>query len=130
MTVNPRRRAVLAAVLALVYPGLGHAYLRSWGRAVLWFGAVIATAVMLIPTEVLTGITSVGDLPAAWAAIPIEAALGVLLVALFNAVDAYWTAKRTVVAHDDVRCPACGRTVDEDLSFCHWCTAEFAVESA
>ena len=129
VTVNSHRRAIVAAILALVYPGLGHAYLRSWGRAVLWFGAVVATALVLIPNDIVMGISSIGDISAAWSAVPIEAAIGVMLVAVFNAVDAYWTGKRSMVAQDELRCPSCGRVLDEDLSFCHWCTIEYTVET-
>ncbi len=125
----PPRRAIFAALLALVYPGLGHAYLRAWGRAILWFGAVLLTATLLIPTEIYTSVASVQDIPAAWADVPWEATVGVAIVALFNIVDAYWTGKRLSVPDNEVRCPSCGRTVDEDLSFCHWCTTELSIEA-
>lgn len=120
----------MAAVLAVIYPGLGHAYLRSWGRALLWFGAVVLTAALLIPSDILAGISTPGDMMTAWEAVPTEAAIGVFLVAVFNVIDAYWTGKRLNFAEQGVRCPACGRPVDEDLSFCHWCTARLRTESA
>jgi hypothetical protein len=45
----PRKRPWLAVVLTLVVPGLGHAYLRLWGRAVLWFVLVLGTVITLVP---------------------------------------------------------------------------------
>lgn len=112
-----------------VVPGLGHAYLRVWGRAALWFSAAVLTASLLIPPEIYAAIEGFGDLPAAWGSISPEAALGIALVTLFNVVDAYWTGKRLAVPDDETRCPTCGRTVDEELSFCHWCTADLSVEA-
>lgn len=129
MTAQPHRRAILAALLALLYPGLGHAYLRAWGRALLWFGAVIVTGVVLVPTEVFTAIGGFGDIPGAVGSVPVEAAMGIGLVAMFNVADAYWTAKRIYITADELRCPSCGRSLDEDISFCHWCTTEYTVES-
>lgn len=32
------KRLWLASALAVIYPGLGHVYLREWLRALLWFG--------------------------------------------------------------------------------------------
>ena len=129
VTVHLHRRAVLAALLAVVYPGLGHAYLRAWGRALLWFGAVIVAAVFLIPSEVFASVSSPGDVLTAWEAVPVEAAMGIAMVALFNVIDAYWTGKRLTVQAQELRCPTCGRPLDEDLSFCHWCTTEYTLES-
>lgn len=128
MSPDTRKRPWLAAVLAVIYPGLGHIYLRSWFRAILWFGAVLLTATVFIPNEVVDNIASVGDLILAAESVPLEAALALLAVATFNVIDAYWIAKRTNSLVDNVHCPHCGRVVDEDLAFCHWCTIEFQTE--
>ncbi len=45
--MNDRYHPWLAAVLALVVAGLGHAYLRKWGRAALWFGMILGGGVVL-----------------------------------------------------------------------------------
>lgn len=129
VTFISHRRAILAALLAVIYPGLGHAYLRAWGRALLWFGAVVMAAVFLIPTDVFTSVSTPGDVLSAWEAIPIEAAMGIAMIAVFNVIDAYWTGRRMTVATDELRCPSCGRALDEDISFCHWCTTEYTVET-
>ena len=130
VSTETRKRPWLAAVLAVIYPGLGHIYLRSWFRAILWFGAVLFTATVFIPDGAVQNIASVGDLFLVAEAIPLEAALALLVVASFNVIDAYWLAKQSNAAVDNVHCPYCGKVVDEDLAFCHWCTGEFQIESS
>ncbi|MEX1295558.1 MAG: hypothetical protein AB1Z67_05230, partial [Candidatus Limnocylindrales bacterium] len=39
--MRPRRSAFAAAFLSFIFPGLGHAYLRRWLRALLWAGLPI-----------------------------------------------------------------------------------------
>lgn len=129
MTADIGKRPWVAALLALVYPGLGHVYVQSWHRALLWFGAVVLTAVLFIPQGVFTGVAAVGDVPAALSQVPTEAVAAIALVAAFNVVDAYITARQTNVV-EGVRCTRCNKPVDEELSFCHWCTLEFQGEHA
>ena len=110
-------------MLAVVYPGLGHVYLRSWLRALLWIWMAVLAAVLFVPDALFSGVTSLDGLRAAVAALPIEAAAALLLVTAFNVVDAYWQAVRAGQWADGLRCPSCGRAIDElDLSFCHWCS--------
>jgi hypothetical protein len=132
------RRPWLAAVLAVLYPGLGHVYLREWLRALLWFFLAISTAMLVVPETALQGggleaiVQAQSDLP--------PSALGALVaVTLFSVVDAYWLASRDdgpdVVETDSadaggrdgdgVSCPNCRRTVTEaEYGFCPWCAAE------
>lgn len=42
-----RRATIIAVVLSLLIPGLGHAYLGYLGRALIWFGGTIALAVVM-----------------------------------------------------------------------------------
>ena len=56
----PRKRPWLAAVLTVLIPGLGHLYLRLWGRALLWFVIVIGSVLVLVPEWF--GAASLGDL--------------------------------------------------------------------
>ncbi len=42
-----RRAMVLAIVLSLLLPGLGHAYANRLGRALIWFGGTIVIALVL-----------------------------------------------------------------------------------
>lgn len=127
---DTHKRPWIAALLAIVYPGLGHVYLRSWQRGLLWFGAVVLTAIVFIPATIFEGVGTVADAVAATGAIPIEATIAISLVTLFNVIDAYLTAKRSNAAVGERHCEQCGRVVDEDLSFCYWCTAELAPKRA
>jgi hypothetical protein len=42
-----RRAMVLAVVLSLLLPGLGHAYMNRLGRALIWFAGTIVIAVVI-----------------------------------------------------------------------------------
>ncbi|WP_227355517.1 zinc ribbon domain-containing protein [Haladaptatus salinisoli] len=129
MTRN-RKRPWLAALLALVYPGLGHAYLRQWLRALLWFGFALTTAMVFIPEQTFQSVETGG-----WSAyvqavqgLKTSIVLPILVVQLCNILDAYWAALRgnraaAVTGGRGTQCPNCGREVDEDLDFCQWCTA-------
>ncbi len=133
-------RPWLAGLLALIYPGLGHVYVRSWGRALLWFALSIATTLFVVPDEVAETADPIANPMAASEAIvsqtPTLGVVSILLVIAFSMVDAYLTARRageSTAADEETApsesetpqtCPECGREVDPDLSFCHWCSAE------
>jgi len=121
------KRPWLAALLAFLYPGLGHVYLRKWIRAMLWFGLVVTTSTLLIPESAIPGSLSVDALIEAGQAIPIEATLTILSISFLSVADAYWLAaqsnrQRAIEAAET--CPNCGKELDEDIDFCHWCTTE------
>ena len=118
------KRAWLAAVLAALHPGLGHLYIGAWPRAILWFGSVVITAVIFVPDAIIAEISAIGDIPEAAAELPLEAALALAGVVLINVLDAYMGARRLNVEITGPRCQACGRKLDEELTFCHWCTTE------
>jgi uncharacterized paraquat-inducible protein A len=125
-------------VLAFVYPGLGHVYLREWLRALLWFLLSVSTAVYVFDDSALQS----GSLDAvldAQASLPLWAAGLLLSVTLFSIVDAYWLASRDgvptaretagVSAGEDAdaspdRCANCGKSLDDEYEFCPWCAAE------
>ncbi|MFB6137870.1 MAG: zinc ribbon domain-containing protein [Halobacteriaceae archaeon] len=128
------KRAYLAAALAVLYPGLGHVYLRSWLRAAAWFALALFTASVVVPTETIRAMGS-GDLEtivAASESLPLEVALTLLAVRALNVVDAYLVAAHPhlvgMEAETDEasegpgRCPSCGKDLDADLDFCPWCT--------
>jgi hypothetical protein len=133
--VRSNTRPLVAALLAFVYPGLGHLYLRAWLRAAAWFGAVIAATTLLVPTAAVPRQFSVESVLAAAAAMPPGAVVAVFALTLLSVVDAYWIASRTerVAAGADAeatpQCPSCGRDLDPDLEFCHWCTARFGEDA-
>lgn len=130
------KRPWLAALLSFVHPGLGHLYLREWVRSLLWFSLVITTALLLVPPDIVPETTSLESFTQFSQQMPMEAVLALAIVTVMSMLDAYWTASRTTGqrardAEDDPgqRCPNCGREVDADLEFCHWCTTEIESET-
>lgn len=121
-----RKRPWLAALLAALATGLGHLYLRRWRRAVGWL------AVLLV-ASVLFGDPATVDALAAGGSVDPLAVAPILLAGSASVVDAYLLAHaHNRVAHPTgasaeglAECPNCGREVEADLEFCHWCTAEF-----
>jgi len=121
-----RARPILAALLALVLAGLGHAYLREWRRAAGWFGAIMLVGVGLSAVFADAGVTSVADLPR-------EVLLPVVALFLASAVDAYRladaesgaqsaeTVERARESGEELTCANCGRDVDPTMEFCQWC---------
>jgi hypothetical protein len=131
---STQKRPWLAAVFAFVYPGLGHVYLRRWLRALLWFGLTIATAIVFIPESTFQAVEP-GNMQAALEAtrnLGVDVVLPILAVQAINIIDAYWTAIRgnrsidvgpdVPVGSDGASCPNCGKELEADLDFCHWCT--------
>jgi len=122
---NGDKRPLLAAALAVLYPGLGHLYLGLWWRAVVWSGMAGLALATAVPDEAFGLVRDSG--PAALAAaLWGTSALVLATVATMAAVDAYWHATRGTAGGGDAAatCPECGKDVDDDLSFCQWCTAE------
>jgi uncharacterized paraquat-inducible protein A len=130
-----RKRPWLAALLAILYPGLGHVYLRKWARALVWFVTIIVSSTLLVPPDAIPSSISLDSLIAAGQAIPLPVSLSILAITLLSVVDAYVTAKQinqqsgamtpTAGAGGDGSvgsCPNCGKDLDEDLDFCPWCS--------
>ncbi|MFB6298983.1 MAG: hypothetical protein ABEH65_01845 [Halobacteriales archaeon] len=128
-----QKRPWLAGLLALLYPGLGHLYLRAWLRAIAWFGLAFLTVSVIIPESVLTafqngGITAMIE---ASQSIPFTEILPLFVIRILNVIDAYWLAiqrnrQRTSYVMEANTCPNCGKELDEELSFCPWCTVELS----
>jgi hypothetical protein len=136
-----QRRPWLAAVLAFVYPGLGHVYLREWLRALLWFLLSVSTLFYVFDDATLQS-GSIDAVLDAQASLPLWAATLLLAVTAFSIADAYWLASRgreaptardaaSVAVDDgpsaagaDERCQNCGRQFDDEYDFCPWCATE------
>jgi hypothetical protein len=132
--VSLRNNPLLAALLGTVVTGLGHLYLRRWLRALGWLGLTVAASVLFVPESTISALSS-GTLTDPFAILPI------VLISAASALDAYLIAKvrrqpdrfqtnNTVGStgtDESPACPSCGKPVDPDLGFCHWCTAEFNV---
>lgn len=125
---KPRKRPWLAALLAIVYPGLGHLYLREWVRAILWFGVILSAIVLLLPESAVPETFSIEAYLTAAESIPLQVSLAIIGLSLLSVFDAYWLAQReddSAVAQDGdgtQTCPNCGKELDAELDFCHWCT--------
>ncbi|MFB6146257.1 MAG: zinc ribbon domain-containing protein [Halobacteriaceae archaeon] len=131
---SSRTRGVVAAVLAFLYPGLGHLYLREWLRALSWFGLAIATAAIVIPDAVVTAFDQRGlqGLYEASRSLPLRTVVPLFAVRLLNVLDAYLTgvghapfatpSGTESPADHPATCPECGKDLDDDLDFCPWCT--------
>jgi hypothetical protein len=128
---DTRKRPWLAALLAFAQPGLGHAYLRSWLRAVLWFGLWAATVTLVVELPALPLSDPISFISALFTSmndLPLRSTLALASVTSFSMLDAYWLAARNAASGDqfadEPTCPSCGREIDPSLDFCHWCTAE------
>ena len=121
----PRKRPLIAVALA-VYPGLGHVYLRRWLRSLVWFVLVVSAVALVVPPEAVDGsastLTTVRSLSEQ---LSLAEQFALVSVLAFNMLDAYLIAEYAGGRTDAPTCPACGKALDEDLDFCHWCTTRF-----
>jgi hypothetical protein len=142
MEQQKAKRPWLAVVLAIPFVGLGHVYLRRWARAAGWIFAVIASS-YFVPIEeiealnaaseaILTGAGNAAALPTPdyVALAPVFAVVGLSIFDAYlvaRSQNAEYRAQQAVAAGSAetvVECPACGREVDPELDFCHWCTTK------
>ncbi|AGN00201.1 hypothetical protein L593_01240 [Salinarchaeum sp. Harcht-Bsk1] len=130
-----RPRPWLAALLAFLYPGLGHLYLREWARSLLWFVLGVGTVALALPENAVSeaSVTDPNSIVTASETMTAEASTVGLLVVVtvfaFSIADAYTIARgararrvREAAGETTPDCPVCGHELDEDLDFCHWCT--------
>jgi hypothetical protein len=122
---HTEKRPWLAALLAFMYPGLGHVYLREWIRALAWFAIAILVAMLVMPTELVEAAETegLGVLLRTSEFLTFEAITALLAIRMLNAIDAAILAlKPTEPTQPTNNCPNCGGELDEDLDFCPWCT--------
>ncbi|MFB6150418.1 MAG: zinc ribbon domain-containing protein [Haloarculaceae archaeon] len=120
-----RKRPWLAALLAALATGLGHLYLRRWRRALGWFAAVLVVTVVFVDPAAVESL-------ARFESVDPMAVAPLLVVGALSVVDAYVlalaqnaAARLTAPSNGQpTHCPQCGRELDPDLDFCHWCTAD------
>ncbi|WP_408957311.1 zinc ribbon domain-containing protein [Natrinema sp. 74] len=126
-------RALLAAGLSVIMPGAGHVLVRDWLRAAAFAGLFILASALFLPLEQLANTGPITNYEQAIEQATIMAeetdAMAQFLlsfIALFAAVDSTVRAlgypPRGADAAEGLTCPECGKEVDEDLEFCHWCT--------
>jgi hypothetical protein len=123
---QPRKRPWLAAALAAVVPGLGHAYARLWRRGLLWFAVYLLPTQFLVPADAVPESVSIEAFTEAARAMPLPLTALIVGISVLNVLDAYLsTARQNETTDPDgtgQTCPHCGRDLDGDLDFCHWCT--------
>lgn len=132
------KRPWLAALLSFLWPGLGHAYLRAWARALLWLVLLVSTSLVMIPPSIQPEALTIDAIMTAYEQIPTTVSLVVFFLTVLCSVDAYRLAKernRQVVTTDPdgtvqvENCPHCGKELDEDLDFCPWCSHQLVEET-
>ena len=91
-------RPLLAALLAMVLPGLGHLTLRRWGRALLWHLTIVGGGVALFALyDVSVGSTvSPAEAAETAAALPTEVTLPLAALYVLSAIDAYLVGRADV----------------------------------
>jgi len=137
MSLVPERlRPYVAGLLGTIATGFGQFYLRRWLRGVGWLALAFAVTFAFVPKGTLVSMSSGEAIADSTALYPTMA------VQFAGAFDAFLLAYRSrtesdvtpeidvpVVSEENpgmVTCPNCGKDVDADLEFCHWCTTEFA----
>ncbi|UTF53090.1 DUF7575 domain-containing protein [Natronosalvus rutilus] len=122
-----KKRPWLAALLGVLVTGFGHCYLRRWRRALGWIVLLFGVSILFVETATLEAL-------AAGEGADLAELSPLLFVAILSVVDAYLLA----VAHNQVarrapapdgsltHCPYCGKELDTDLEFCHWCTSDLS----
>lgn len=126
-----QKRPWLAAVLAALVTGLGHLYLRRWRRAVGWLVVSFGTTALFVDPAAFDAFIA-----GSWGLETLVAIAPMFVVISLSVVDAYLLA-RIQTDHsttdsvqstdaDSIACPHCGKDLDPDLEFCHWCTNSVA----
>ncbi|WP_144924115.1 zinc ribbon domain-containing protein [Halorubrum salsamenti] len=91
-------RPLLAALLAMALPGLGHLTLRRWGRALLWHLTIVGGSVALFALYDVPVASTISPTEAveAAAALPTEVTLPIAVLYTLSAVDAYLVGRAAV----------------------------------
>lgn len=131
---HSRKRPWFAVVLTMLVPGLGHLYLRLWGRAILWIALTALGVALAVPRERWPDSVSLEALIAPFQSLPLESIVLLSGVLALCIVDVYLMAlrrnelvkraERIAAGETPRRCPNCGKEIDQDIDFCHWCTTE------
>jgi hypothetical protein len=93
-------RPVLAAVLALVFPGLGHLSLRRWGRALLWHVTIVGGGVALFALYDVQPVDPFAGPAAVTAAVPTDVTFPIVVLSVLSALDAYLVGRADVAERE------------------------------
>jgi len=124
---TPYKRPWLAVLLTVLLPGLGHLYIEYWKRSILWFLLSVLSTELLLPDDWLPRDLTVEAFVEASESVPLWTLSVVSAIYLASLVDTYVLTRHVNeqarrVAGGVKSCPNCGRELDEDIDFCHWCT--------
>ncbi|SMO85062.1 zinc ribbon domain-containing protein [Halorubrum cibi] len=95
-----RLRGPVAALLATFVPGLGHAFLGRFGRAIVWHVTILGGALALYSLSEVGPIDPSGSLADVAAAVPASVALPVSVLVGLSAVDAFLVARSEAAETD------------------------------
>lgn len=121
-------RAFAAGSLSVLLPGAGHVLLRDWFRALVFAGLYVTAVALFFPE--LQDIAAAGSVTDTAAEVSEEidtpGQFILSFIHLFAAIDATFRGlgfpPNDGDSTDGPTCPECGKAIDEDLEFCHWCT--------
>lgn len=143
--VPARYRPYLAGLFGTLATGFGHLYLRRWLRGAGWIALAFVVTMVFVPEQTMESMATGETLSDQTALYP------TMIVQVTGALDAFFLARSASddsgssitdvpLVGDDasadaspatdaatVACPNCGKEVDAELEFCHWCTTEFVV---
>ncbi|MDJ1431085.1 zinc ribbon domain-containing protein [Halostagnicola sp. A-GB9-2] len=120
-------RAISAAILSVILPGAGHAMLRDWARALLFGGLFALGIYFFVPTGDMMAAESMTEMVETMnAETSTVNQFFLMFIVLFAAIDSTFRAlgfpPNGSQDTDGPTCPSCGKELDDDLTFCHWCT--------
>ena len=120
-------RAIAAAGLSVLMPGAGHALIRDWLRALVFAGLYFSAILLFFPTDQIAAAGSISEaMDVLTAETDTVSQFALSFLVLFAAIDATFRAAgfppSSNNSGDGPSCPQCGKELDEDLEFCHWCT--------
>ncbi|MCU4925293.1 zinc ribbon domain-containing protein [Halobacteria archaeon AArc-dxtr1] len=125
-------RAVFAAGLSIILPGAGHALLRDWARALLFGGLFLSAFYVFLPTGEIAAAGSITELRSIAEGVDTMSQFALSFIILFATIDAgfraFGFAPNGNSGDEGPSCPSCGKPLDEDLEFCHWCTTRLEPE--
>ena len=122
-----RKRPWLAALLGALATGVGHIYLRRWRRGLGWVLALFVATILFVDPRAVEALVN-------WNAVDLLEIAPILVIGGLSVADAYLLAHahnavaRSTVPPDGqlTHCPNCGKELDADLEFCHWCTTDLS----
>ncbi|WP_137289569.1 zinc ribbon domain-containing protein [Natronorubrum halophilum] len=120
-------RAIFAAGLSVLLPGAGHALIRDWLRALVFAGVYFLAIGFFFPVGEIAAAGSMAEAMDIVTTKTDSISQFVLsFLVLFATIDATFRAvgfpPGGSTSNEGPSCPNCGKELDQDLTFCHWCT--------